>query len=127
MKQHIDITQLIKLSPEKLFSLSNNETMEPVLPQKYHSIEEAEDAINGYEENTFAHRTLEAISFACSIPNLIALIDNYGKFNIESLPTEETTTYYVSINHHPEMDKFIFKADELCDALWEAVVQRVLQ
>lgn len=49
---------------------------------------------------------------------MITMLSEYGHVEIENMYSEYGTKWSVNINHHVEMDKFYFEADELCDALW---------
>ena len=125
MQQHIDINQLIQLSPAKVFSLANNETIS-LNYFAYDSVEEVEQVIEMSKKCGIAHSTLKFLAKQCSIGYLTAMLNSYGKFGIENLSSNSGTQYIVSIKNHNEVDKFTYTADELCDALWMAVSKHVL-
>lgn len=125
MQQHIDINQLIQLSPAKVFSLANNETIS-LNYFAYESVEEVEQVINMSKKNGIAHSTLKFLAKQCNIGYLTAMLNYYGDFRIENLFSDLGRQYSVSIKNHKEADEFTYTADELCDALWMAVSKHIL-
>lgn len=125
MQQHIDINQLIQLSPAKVFSLANNETI-ALNYFTYDSVEEVEQVIEMSKKSGITHSTLKFLAKQCNIGFLTALLNHYGDFKIENLSSDLERQYSVSFKNHKEVDEFTYTADELCDALWMAVSKHIL-
>jgi len=128
MQQHIDINQLIQLSPAKVFSLANNETIS-LNYFAYDSVEEVEKVIEMSKKSGIVHSTLKFLAKQCNIGYLIALLNSYGEFKIENVMSNSQIYYIVIIkngNEQNEVGEFTYTADELCAALWSAVSNHVL-
>lgn len=122
MKQHIKLDQLMNLKSEEIIKLLKNNHINSIF--KDSNKKEATDIISKYQSNN-PHPMLTDISLKCSIGNLIAILNDFGKFEVENLTTEKGTQYYVTITH-PELNYFTFGSKELCDALWEAVKRSLM-
>ncbi|MGM2306200.1 hypothetical protein [Bacillus paranthracis] len=120
MKTHIEIEQLTELNAEQILILSNQESIDTVW-MDWDQPEKVQSALDVFKEKGWKHDTLLKTAKQCNTANMIAILNEYGKINIENLHSEYGTKWYVSINHDVDMDTFHFEEDELCDALWLAV------
>ncbi len=123
MKQHIEIEQLLHMNDEQILTLSN---MVDTIWDFWQEIKHIKEARRVFEERGWKHNSLKKTAEKCGIGQMVMILNQYGKIEIESLPSGLGTIWIVSIYHGGlEINRLSFEEPELCDALWKATMKEI--
>ncbi|MED2737177.1 hypothetical protein [Bacillus toyonensis] len=121
-KLHIDVEKLTELTAEQILNLSNHKMIDTVW-QDWSTVEKIEDALEAFRKKGWKHSTLVETAEHCNMANMLAILHNNGKVNIQNIKNDKEFYWlvsFVSFNGGVSVES---KDEEICDALWAIVLE----